>query len=50
MEVKKKGDSILLVKLILGRNIFNVISVYAPQVGLDESSKHQFWEELDEIV
>ena len=50
VEVRKKGDRILLVKLILGREIFNVISVYATQVGLDESSKRQFWEDLDEIV
>ena len=27
-----------------------LLSVYAPQVGLDESSKRQFWEDLDEIV
>ena len=40
MEVRRKGDRILLVKLILGREIFNIISVYAPQIGLDESSKH----------
>jgi len=40
VEVRRKGDRILLVKLILGREIFNVIS--APQVGLDESSKRQF--------
>ena len=50
MEVKRKGDRILLVKLILGREIFNVISVHAPQVGLDELNKRQFWEDLDEIV
>ena len=50
MEVRRKVDKILLVKLSLGREVFNVISVYAPQVGLDESSKRQFWEDLDEIV
>ena len=50
VEARRKGDRILLVKLILGREIFNVISVYAPQVGLDESSKRLFWEDLDEIV
>ena len=50
MEVRRKSDRILLVKFILGREIFNVISVYALQVGLDESSKHQFWKDLDEIV
>jgi len=40
VEVRRKGDRILLVKLILGKEIFNVVSVYAPQVGFDESSKH----------
>ena len=50
VEVRRKGDRILLVKLILSKEIFNVISVYAPQVGLDEYSKQQFWENLDEIV
>ena len=45
VEARRKGYKILLVKLILGREIF-----YAPQVGLDESSKRQFWEDLDEIV
>ena len=49
-EVRRKGDRILLLKLILDREIFNVISVYAPQVGLDESNKRQFWENLDETV
>ena len=34
VEVRRKGDRILLVKLILGGEIFNVISVYAPQVRL----------------
>jgi len=38
VEVRRKSDRILLVKLILGREIFSVISVYAPQVGLDELS------------
>ena len=47
VEVRRKGDRILLIKLILGREIFNVISIYAPQVGLDESSKRLFWEDLD---
>ena len=41
VEVRRKGDRVLLIKLILGREIFNVISVYAPQVRL-ESSKRQF--------
>ena len=40
VEVRRKSDRILLVELILGRTIFNIISVYASQVELIESSKH----------
>ena len=30
--------------------ILNVISAYASQVGLDESAKRQFWEDLDGLI
>ena len=43
VEVRRKGNRILLVKLILGRKILNVISAYAPQVGLDELVSVNFW-------
>ena len=42
VKVKRKGDRILLVKLILGKEISNVISVYASHVGLDESESVNF--------
>jgi len=42
VEVRRKGDRILLIKLIFSREIFNVISAYAPQTGLDKSRKRQF--------
>ncbi|KAJ7976178.1 Craniofacial development protein 2 [Quillaja saponaria] len=29
---------------------FNIISAYAPQIGLEESTKKAFWEDLEEIV
>jgi hypothetical protein len=38
------------VKLLVGDLIFNVISAYAPQIGLNESVKMQFWEKLDALV
>ena len=48
--VSRKGDRIILVELVLGGNIINIISVYAPQVGLDEHIKAQFWESMDELM
>jgi hypothetical protein len=41
---------IILVKLLVRDLIFNVISAYAPQIGLNESIKRQFWEQLDALV
>ena len=43
--VRRQGDRIILVKLVIGDMVLNVISAYAPQVGLDESVKRQFWED-----
>jgi hypothetical protein len=50
VDIKRQGDRIILVKLLVGNLIFNVISAYAPQIGLNESIKIQFWEQLDALV
>ena len=50
VDVKRLGDRIILVKLVVGDLVFNVISAYAPQVGHDESTKRQFWDDLDSLV
>jgi hypothetical protein len=36
--------------LLVGDLIFNVISAYVPQIGLNESVKMQFWEKLNALV
>jgi hypothetical protein len=41
---------IILVKLLIGDLIFNVISAYTTQIGLNESIKRQFWEQLYALV
>jgi exonuclease III len=42
MDIKRQGDKIILVKLLIGDLVFNVISAYAPQIGLNKSIKRQF--------
>jgi hypothetical protein len=42
VDIKRQGDRIILVKLLVGGLVFNVISAYAPQIGLNESIKRQF--------
>jgi hypothetical protein len=39
VDIEHQGDMIILVKLLIGDLIFNVISAYAPQIGLNESIK-----------
>jgi Reverse transcriptase (RNA-dependent DNA polymerase). len=48
--VIRKGDRLILIKLVLGVDIINIISAYAPQVGLDEQTKIEFWEQMDELL
>jgi hypothetical protein len=50
VDIKRQGDMIILVKLLVEDLVFNVISAYAPQIGLNEGVKMQFWEELDALV
>jgi hypothetical protein len=39
VDIKRQGDMIILVKLFIGDLVFNVISAYTPQIGLNESIK-----------
>jgi hypothetical protein len=48
--IKHQGDMIILVKLFVGDLVFNIISAYNSQIGLNESVKMQFWKELDALV
>ena len=50
VDVKRQGDRIILVKLVVGDLVLNVISAYAPQVGHNESTKREFWEGLEDMV
>jgi hypothetical protein len=50
IDVRRQGDRIILVKLVVGDSALNMISAYAPQVGLSEGTKRQFWEDLDSMV
>ncbi|TQD70292.1 hypothetical protein C1H46_044169 [Malus baccata] len=50
VDVKRVGDRIMVIKIVIGQEIINVISAYAPQVGLDTSSKEKFWEDLGDLV
>jgi exonuclease III len=40
--IRRQGDRIIMNKLIFGDLVLNVISAYAPQVGLSDDVKRRF--------
>ncbi|PKA59552.1 hypothetical protein AXF42_Ash018019 [Apostasia shenzhenica] len=50
VEVKRNCDRIMALKIIINGMIINIVSVYAPQVGLDASIKENFWNDLEELI
>ena len=46
-EVRQKSDRIMAIKVLVGSEFINIVSVYAPQIGLPDDIKRFFWEELD---
>ncbi|KAL5138398.1 Craniofacial development protein 2 [Glycine soja] len=50
VDVRRVGDRIIALKLVVGQDTFNVISGYAPQVGLAEHFKVKFWEDLEGVL
>ena len=42
VEVRRKSDRIMYIKLVVGSEVLNVVSVYVPQVGLGEEFKRLF--------
>ncbi|PWA87978.1 craniofacial development protein 2 [Artemisia annua] len=44
------SDRIMLVRLVIEEETVNVISAYAPQVGLEDVVKKNFWDSLDDLV
>ena len=49
-DVNRVSDRILLFKLLLGEKIVTVLSVYAPQSGLDQSTKDAFYDDLQSVL
>ena len=39
VEVSRKSDRIMAIKVVVGSVILNVVSVYAPQIGLSDEVK-----------
>ncbi|GKE47080.1 craniofacial development protein 2, partial [Tanacetum coccineum] len=50
VHVNRCSDRIISLTLVIDGETVNVISAYAPQVGLSEVEKTTFWDSLDKVV
>ena len=50
IEVERFCDRIMRIKLVLGKTIYHVFSVYAPQVGRTTAEKDEFREKLEDTL
>ena len=50
VEVRRKSDRIIAIRVVVGSEIPNMVSVYAPQICLPDDVKKQFWEDLDMVI
>nr|GEY68845.1 hypothetical protein [Tanacetum cinerariifolium] len=50
VHVIRCSDRIITLTLVIDGETVNVISAYAPQVGLSEVEKKTFWDSLDKVV
>ena len=39
VEVKRKSDRVIAIKVVVGSIVLNVISIYAPRIGLSDDNK-----------
>ena len=49
-EVQRVSDRIILVKLIVGQSVVTFLSVYAPQIGLNDEVKDLFFDQLRAVI
>ena len=49
-EVRRKSNRIMAIKVVVGSEVLNVVSVYTPHIGLLDDIKKQFWEDLDLVI
>lgn len=50
LQVNKVSDRLICIKLVLGTEIWNIVSAYAPQTGCQDSEKEAFWNDFDNLL
>ena len=49
LEVRRVNARVIVLKLLFDKHILTVVSTYAPQIGLSEEEKDEFWNTLGHV-
>lgn len=50
VSVNRVSDRLMAIKIIIGEEIINIISAYAPQIGLTDVERSQFLDGLENLI
>ncbi|XP_046862565.1 uncharacterized protein LOC124456072 [Xenia sp. Carnegie-2017] len=50
IEIQRKSDRIIIMKLVTPDKTFNIVTAYAPQQGCEKDEKQRFWNQLEEVT
>lgn len=50
LKITKISDRLMCIKLVIAKEIWNIVSGYAPQVGCTEQEKEAFWVDFDNLL
>ncbi|XP_037792856.1 craniofacial development protein 2-like [Penaeus monodon] len=50
LEVNRKSDRLMRVRIQVENRIINIVSAYAPQTGCEEEEKEEFWDNIERVI
>jgi len=50
VDVGRKSDRIIIVKLLCEEKLLNVISTYESQIRCEEREKEEFWRKMNDVM
>ena len=50
IRVERISDRVIAVDLVIGEQIFKVVSCYAPQTGRSQIEKEEFWRQVEVVI
>ena len=50
IEIERYDNRMMKIKMVIGRKVVQIFSVYAPQVGCSAHDKEQFWNKLEDEI